>query len=378
MHFGILHHIMQINNVLILGAGAVGQVIGTHLRLSGCDVSFWVRPSQEETLASQGLTLFNVKTETELHISAPQVFTDVPEGAQYDAIFICVRSEQLDEALSQIQSAFSSLEETVIIPIQPGRDDGLKVFRALSQAVVVPMAPMFSAYVDEGEETRIAYLANKKLPSLVGPPYNETLHVRDEIVRALQQGGIPTKGVNDLEAETRFPGVVIQCLVVALGLSDFSLRKLGQNKRLLNLTAQAIREGIAVTRQDLGFVPVKYKPLEKMSGDALKVMFWGLNKSKQQDFYENMWQAHARKIQEQSYGSIEEMLTLAVQQSRKVPEALTALNAMTPAKINEFLKQNKQFNGKKSNKEQLKKVAYIAVGLFVVSKMLKRKKGKAA
>ncbi|MEZ0370112.1 MAG: ketopantoate reductase family protein, partial [Candidatus Sericytochromatia bacterium] len=87
---------MQINNVLILGAGAVGQVIGTHLRLSGCDVTFWVRASQREALENKGLTIYNVKTETELHISAPQVVTRVPADSKYDALFICVRSDQLD------------------------------------------------------------------------------------------------------------------------------------------------------------------------------------------------------------------------------------------------------------------------------------------
>ncbi len=349
----------------------MGQVIGTHLRLSGCDVTFWVRPSQKEALESKGLTLYNVKTETELHISAPQVVTEVPADAQYDAVFICVRSEQLDEALSQIQSAFASLENMVIIPIQPGRDDGLKVFRALSEAVVVPMSPAFQAYF---ATERVEYLAPKKMASLVGPPYNETLHVRDEIVRLLQQGGIPAKGVNDLEADTRFPGVMIQCVVIALGLVDFSLQKLSQHSRLLNLTAQAIEEGIEITRQDLGFIPLKYKPLQKLNGEALKAILWGMNRSKHQTFFENMWAAHGRKIQEQSYGNIEELINLSLQQSKTPPMALTALNAMTPAKINEFLKSNRQFNGKTTSKAKVKKAILLGVGAVVVLRMLKRKK----
>lgn len=369
--FGTMHHIMQINKVLILGAGAVGQVIGTHLRLSGCDVSFWVRPSQKEALESKGLTLHNVKTDTELHISAPQVVTAPASDEKYDAVFICVRSEQLDEALSQIQSAFDSLEDMVIIPIQPGRDDGLKVFRALSEAVVVPMSPAFSAYE---AEARIEYLALKQTPSLVGPPYNETLHVRDEIVRLLQQGGIPTKGVNDLEADTRFVSVVIQCLVVALGLSDYSLNKLSHNKRLLSMTAQAITEGIEVTRQDLGFIPLKYKPFQAMNGESLKAFLWSLGRSKYQSFFESMWKAHAKKIQEQSYNNLEELINLSLQQSKKPPLALTALNAMTPAKVGEFLKRNRSFNGKKSPKAKIKKAVLLGAGAYVVLRMLKRKK----
>ena len=366
-----MHHIMQINKVLILGAGAVGQVLGTHLRLSGCDVSFWVRPSQKEALESKGLTLHNVKTDTELHISAPQVLTAPEAGEKYDAIFICVRSEQLDEALSQIQSAFDSLEDMVIIPIQPGRDDGLKVFRALSEAVVVPMSPAFSAYL---EADRIEYLALKQTPTLVGPPYNETLHVRDEVVRLLQQGGIPTKGVNDLEADTRFVSVAIQCLVAALNLSDFSLKKLTHHKRLLNMTAQAIVEGVEITRQDLGFIPLKYKPLQMLTGEGLQAFLWSINRSKHAAFFEAMWKVHAEKIQTQSYHNLEELINLSLQQSKKPPLALTALNAMTPAKVSEFLKSNRAFNGKVSSKARLKKAALWGAGAIIVLRLLKRKK----
>ena len=49
---------MQIEKILILGAGAIGQVIGTHLRLSGCDVSFWVRPYQVEQFKDQGQGIY--------------------------------------------------------------------------------------------------------------------------------------------------------------------------------------------------------------------------------------------------------------------------------------------------------------------------------
>lgn len=359
---------MQINNVLILGAGAVGQVIGTHLRLSGCDVTFWVRESQREALESKGLTIYNVKTETELHISAPQVVTQVPAEAKYDALFICVRSDQLDAALNQIKEGIHSLDDLVVIPIQPGRDDGLKTFRALPEAIVVPLTPSFSSFVGEN---RVEYWAPKWLPTMVGPPFNETLHVRDEIVRLLSQGGIPAKGVNDLEAEVRFPSAALQVMLGAFHLSGYSLKKLGQNRKLLNLTAQGVREATEIVKRDLGFIPVKYKALEHLSTETLQALLWSMEHSPLSDFLDKMWGVHAPKIHEQTFKHLDELMALSLQQSKTPPPALTALTAMTPEKIGEYLKSTRQFSGKDPQKS-LKMGVAVGLGGLLLWRMLKR------
>lgn len=359
---------MQINHVLILGAGAVGQVIGTHLRLSGCDVTFWVRESQKEALENNGLTIYNVKTETELHISAPQVVTQIPADARYDALFVCVRSDQLDAALAQIKQEVKALEELVILPIQPGRDDGLKTFRALSEAIVVPLTPSFSAFFTE---KRVEYWAPKWLPTLVGPPFNETLHVRDEIVRLLKQGGIPTQGVNDLEAEVRFPSAALQVMITAVYLSDNSLKKLSRNRRLLQLTAQAVQEATAIVKKDLGFIPIKYKAFEHVSAEHLQAFLWSIEHSSLSDFLQNMWEVHAPKIHDQTYRSLDDLLSLSLQQSKRPPLALTALAAMTPGKIGEYLKNSRQFSGKDPQK-MLQTALTIGFGGLMLWRMLKR------
>lgn len=346
----------------------MGQVIGTHLRLSGCDVTFWVRPTYQAGLEEQGLTIFNVKSETELHISAPQIISEIPADAHYDALFICVRSDQLDAALDQIKNQLNSVEDLVIVPLQPGRDDGLKVFRALPDAIVVPATPAFSAYFNED---RVEYWAPKAMPSLVGPPFNETLHVRDEIVRLLQQGGIPAKGVNDLEAEMRFPGAALQVMLAAYHLSGCSFKHLSQNKKLLNLTAQGIQEAMAITKRDLGFIPMKYKALEHITGDAIFGFLWALEHSPMGGFMNKMWGSHARKIKNQTYRSLDELLALSLQQSKHPPVALTALTAMTPDKISEYLKTTRQFSGQDS-KKQVKMGIALGLGGLVLWRLLKR------
>jgi ketopantoate reductase len=361
---------MQIQKVLILGAGAIGQVIGTHLRLSGCDVSFWVRPYQKEAFEAKGFTLYNLSSETELHIAAPQLLTEIPEDAQYDALFLCVRSDQLDAALAQVKASFQQAENMILVTLQPGREDALKVFRALPDLVIVPGTPAFSAYI---QDQRVEYWAPKSMPSMIGAPFNETLQVRDQIVKLLQRGGIPTKGVNDLEAEVRFPSAALVALLAAFHLADCSFKNLSHNKKLLNLAAQAIQEGVAITKKDLGFIPLKYMPLEHISGAALAKFFWALEHSPMFGFMQNMWGVHARKIETQTYQNLDDLLALSLHQSKNAPPALTALAAMTPAKIGEYLKTTSQFS-RKDPKKSLKVGVALGFGGLVLWKLLARKR----
>ncbi len=360
---------MKVKNVLIMGAGAIGRVIGTHLRLSGCDVTFWVRPSHLESLQQQGITLYNLSSETELHLSAPQLITEPASGASYDALFICVRSDQLDDALAQIKQHFAHAEEMKVVVMQPGRDDALKAFRALPETIVVPAAPSFAAYFN-GE--RIDYWAAKQLPTLIGPPFNETLQVRDELVRLLQQGGIPAKGVSDLEAETRFPTAALSTLISAFALAGYSFKQLAGDSKMLALTAQAIREAIAITKKDLGFIPAKYKPLEYINGKTLASFFWVLEKSSLYTFQQALWAAHAPKIEKQNFAQIDDLLTLGLQQSKNPPPALTALAAMTPEKIGDYLRSTRQFEA--ASNKNLKLGLALGFGGLVAWKLLVRKR----
>ncbi|PIQ26309.1 hypothetical protein COW36_15035 [bacterium (Candidatus Blackallbacteria) CG17_big_fil_post_rev_8_21_14_2_50_48_46] len=361
---------MQIQKVLILGAGAIGQVIGTHLRLSGCDVSFWVRPSQKEAFEQSGFSLYNLSSETELHIAAPQILTEIPEDLHFDALFLCVRSDQLEPALEQIKQRFHQAENMILVTFQPGREDALKVFRALPDLIIVPAAPAFSAYI---ENSRVEFWAPKAMPTLIGAPFNETLQVRDDLVKTLQKGGIPTKGVNDLEAEVRFPSAALVALLAAFHLAGCSFKNLSQNKKLLNLAAQGIQEAIAITKKDLGFIPLKYKAFEHISGTVLEKFFWTLEHSPMAGFMQSMWGVHARKIEKQTFQNLDDLLALSLHQSKNAPPALTALAAMTPAKIGEYLKTSTRFS-KTQNNRSLKLSLAMGLGGFVLWKLLARKR----
>ena len=84
---------------VILGAGAVGSVLGALLAADGHRVQFWVRPSQRATL--RGLTVHRVGG-TSVQLEAPSCLCPGDEVPATDWVLVCVRGEQLDDALRDV------------------------------------------------------------------------------------------------------------------------------------------------------------------------------------------------------------------------------------------------------------------------------------
>lgn len=359
---------MQIKKVLIVGAGAVGRVIGAHLKLSNCDVSFWVRPGQVEQMTSEGLTLFNLKTHTELHLGSPKVVTEISADEHFDLVFLCVRSDQLDTALEMLQPALAH-QDTILVTWQPGRNDAIKTFHALPQLTIVPAEPGFSAYM---ANNRVEYQFSKRMPTLIGAPFNETLHVRDELVALLNGSGLPTKGVNDLEAEIRVPFSAGVTFLMAFELAGFSLEALRRNRSLAHLTAQAIREAVHIVKKDMGFVPLKYKMLEHLTPTMLLNALWALDKMSPDNPFRTMWDIHSRKIQSQTYAMVQDLIELSIEQKNSPAMALTTLSAMTPDKINSHLETVRIPSS--SRKALIVGLAASVGGLLLLKNLARRKK----
>src|ERR1700678_139755 len=121
-------HRRSLMRVLIVGAGAVGQVYGHHLVRGGADVEFLVKPKYLAEVA-HGFTLYHLpNTEPDvLHAHATAAAT----GA-YDAVILTVSSDALRAGDWLAELARATGNATVLV-LQPGLDD-----RAYIEARVAP------------------------------------------------------------------------------------------------------------------------------------------------------------------------------------------------------------------------------------------------
>lgn len=103
-------------SVCIVGAGAIGSLIGGKLAQSGQRVQFVARGPQLQALTHKGLLLRNERGE-EATVDV-QACDDPAQIGPQDAVFLCTKSHQLPEAVERIAPLLH--KETVILPVVNG------------------------------------------------------------------------------------------------------------------------------------------------------------------------------------------------------------------------------------------------------------------
>jgi 2-dehydropantoate 2-reductase len=102
--------------VLVVGAGAVGGLLGGRMAQAGLDVTFLVRPPRAERLNISGLSLI-APGGSRSTIPVVTVTADRLEKP-YDVVLLAVKGNALDQVLSDLTPAVG--DQTVVIPLLNG------------------------------------------------------------------------------------------------------------------------------------------------------------------------------------------------------------------------------------------------------------------
>ena len=143
-------------SVLIVGAGAVGQVLGRHLARGGASVTFLVREKYaEETRRGFTMRPLNGGGRASRHFDSFEVVTAVEEGARYDQVHLAIPSPIARGWLEPLARATPG---ATIVSYQPALDDRATILDAgVTEDRLVAALVGFIAYAAplEGEEPRL-------------------------------------------------------------------------------------------------------------------------------------------------------------------------------------------------------------------------------
>lgn len=211
--------------ILVVGAGAVGQVYARHLAAAGHDITFFVKPAHvpglEDGLPLHRLGFFGSRSETWRDYRLITALAEVTATA-WDQIWLCIASDALRSPLAR--DVLTRSGSATVVCLQPGPEDGDLV----REQVVDP------DQVVQGLITFISY--QSPLPGRPGPqgmayflsPFAPGLFGGEDVrttgvVQALKNGGMPARHVDDLdEAAGASEGVLIP-LIAALEQNDWRL-----------------------------------------------------------------------------------------------------------------------------------------------------------
>jgi len=104
--------------IAIIGAGGVGGYFGGKLAHGGADVVFIVRGATLEAMRTRGLRVDSIKGD--FVIERPNATDDSASVGKVDAIFVTVKTWQIEGTAKQIQPMIG--ENTMVIPLENGID----------------------------------------------------------------------------------------------------------------------------------------------------------------------------------------------------------------------------------------------------------------
>jgi ketopantoate reductase len=240
-------------DILIVGAGAVGQAYARHMQKAGHQVSFLVKPKYKAACES-GMVLYQLNGRTErqpLMLRVDAVLTNLDEvrSRAFDQVWVTIPADALTEAwLSPFAAAIGS---ATFVSMTPGMEVQAAVRRALPEeqlvfgqiGVVSFQAPLPGDTLAPG----IAYITSALSPNLFGGKHARTA------ADALALGGCPSRVVANIDASLARGSAFLMPQVLALEMSGWSLAR--HRKETLALATDAGKEARIAVERKLGLAP---------------------------------------------------------------------------------------------------------------------------
>lgn len=262
--------------VLVIGAGAVGQVYGRLLSKGGAEVSFFVKEKYATKIGS-GLTLYPLNKKNArknpVHWNQYGVFTQVSDVAKqkWDQVYFtmsstALRGPWLDELAPAVGDA-------TIVMLQQGASD-LEYLRTKLRAEqivegVITVISYDSTSLDEKvPEPGICYF----FPPLFRGPFSGMRAAA--IVAALNAGGIASKRVKDIGREKGVTNSAFSILFCMINAGGWDLDKISRSRELLKLAHRAGTQATRAMAGKVGVNPRATLPLLMFTPLGMKVFLY--------------------------------------------------------------------------------------------------------
>ncbi len=237
--------------ILIVGAGAVGQVFALHLSRGGATVSVLVKEGQRDR-AKHGFPIYRYKKRAreDCHFKAAAVLSDLSEVARqkWDQAWLCVPTTSLEGPW--FEGLVEATPGAVIVSLVPGISVRSRLLAALPEDEICEGSIGFFAYG--------APLGQETLPepgtAFCLPPMTRCLFqgsAARSIVEVLRAGGLPAAVSSQVRQDVAFTSAVILPLMVSYEGAGWSFGAWLRSD-WLKLGAGAAREAVRVSAGALG------------------------------------------------------------------------------------------------------------------------------
>lgn len=280
--------------VLIVGAGAVGQVYGRHLQRGGASVGFLVRPRYAARVR-QGFAMANLNRGAAIErFEGFEVLEDLDgvQVARWDQLWLCVSSPALRG--DWLGPTLSAVGQARVVSFQPGLRDSELLSPHLPPERRLKGLITFSAWDAPlpGAPTGPAHLA------YWSPPLSPNLFQGPgaaEIAACLRAGGLSARQGPAEEMTARGSAILLPA-VAAMECAGWTFSGL-RSAPWASLAGRSAAEALTIVSAHLGFSP---GPMGVLTGAGLLRLLSHAAPLVAPFDIERFFEAHFRKVGEQT------------------------------------------------------------------------------
>lgn len=256
--------------IAVIGAGAVGSLIGGLLARAGEDVTLVARPAHAEAIRAKGLRIAGVLGELTVAVRAAENL-----GFRPDVALMAVKTQDVESACRPVSAA---LQDAAVVTLQNGvRSDEIIASLLPKENIVSGVVLLNAQFLKPGE---IIYARGGRL--IIGEAFGPN-GPRTEQIRTLLGLAIRTETSADIRG-AHWTKLLMNNVANGLeAITGLSVRECLSDPGLRRIAALTLKEGYrAVRKSGIRLAPLPGVPLASLNIIALSPVFaaaWMLGRS---------------------------------------------------------------------------------------------------
>jgi len=234
--------------ILLVGAGAVGQVFGKFLADAGNDISFLIKEKYVDEMA-KGVVLYNLNRDSKRiapqRFSSYKTLTSWQDAAAHtwDMIVLCIPTTALHSDGFDFAGLKLALKNSTLVILQPGPAGMELVKQHIAETQIVQGMITLWSYPTPlpGEQTALPGMAYWT-PPLAPMPFAGQDERRSAVVQTFIRAKIKAKSVQDLSARSLYVMAVFKVFLTALEASGWTFDAMRQDAAMIERMLKANQE----------------------------------------------------------------------------------------------------------------------------------------
>jgi len=249
--------------VLLVGAGAVGQIYGWHLQQAGVQIAYLIKDKYAMAMR-RGLTLYGLNRDQPweaIPFYGYETLQDVSEvrKQRWDQVWLCVSSTALKG--DWLPRLLDATGDATIVSLQPGLEDQRYLKRHVGCDRLVTGLIGFIAYQAPLKREPVERVGTAfYFPPFISSMFSGPKAPVKQLIDSLKMSRLPCRKVDHVAVRMARASAVLMPMIVGLEASGWSLKRF-RSSETLSLACSAAREAQVVVAHYHGVRPAALRYL---------------------------------------------------------------------------------------------------------------------